>query len=123
MKNGKEKLIEYVELKTEKIKELFGFEYTNEKDIKEIEKWSETKCNKIYEKMKGYIMTGQSESIGTWSCPWCIANDVRCSHCNYYKRHENDKKCVCIVSIDTHPSRLTNKIYKNIIKTIEDRSY
>jgi len=120
MKNGRKKLIKYIELKTKLIKELFDIEYTNKDDIKEVKKWTEIKCNKIYEKIKDHIMIGHVESIGTWSCPWCIANNVICSNCNYYKRHEDDERCICKVSIDPHPSRLTNKMYKNIIKIIEE---
>ena len=119
MKTGKEKLIEYIESKTKIIKESLDIEYTNKEDIKEVEQWSESKCNYIYDEMKKYIMTGYTESIGTWSCPWCIINNVICSKCNYRKRHKNDKIFVCNISIDPHPSKITNEMYKNIIKTIE----
>ncbi len=125
----KKKLIEFITIKNSIIYTISNINYTNKKDIKDIQSWSEYTCCKIYK----YIIN----SVNTFSpfiflpsdtCPWCIFNILNndlynCLGCGYGKRHgfcnKSNSTYKKLLNSDTFPFLNKNR-YKEIINNIKE---
>ena len=92
----KEKLIMFLKTKDLVIYKYSNLEYTDRKDIYEIENWSEDICFSVYEHIVkyiiGYINSGTDNFYHAQTCPWCvyyfnIKGHKNCSLCKYGKRN------------------------------------
>ena len=77
----KERLVMFVVLKNEKLKEKIGIEYINEDDIIDIRHWYEKMCKVSYQTMVELVKNGYTSDIR----PWGI----------FYKEDSNECNCVC----------------------------
>lgn len=77
----KERLIMFIVLKNEKLKEKTGIEYINEDDIIDIRHWYESMCKLSYQTIIDLIKNGYRSDISLW--------------CIFFKEDSNECNCVC----------------------------
>lgn len=130
---AKEKLIKFMELKAEKIKELSNNTidyYFTEEDKKDILNWDNKIAEKIWTKIKSSIKYLKASGLSRHVCPFCIYYkfkiDVfeKCINCTYGQRHgycflvDSDYDKISKTNIKYY---LTNDWYLKIIKLIEEK--
>lgn len=126
--NDKEKIIKFLEMKNEIIKKESKINYIDKEDIEDVKSWSNKKCKTIYQYITDQIHIKKVYGIGFSTCPWCILCNIYkvkgCTDCGYGERHGEcgygDSLYDLYRSVYLIENVLTNKVYKNILKTIED---
>ena len=90
----REKLIEFIKMKDLIVHKTSSMEYVNEKDMEDIQSWSEKTCLDIYKHMTKFVIEDDNddEELDYNTCPWCIKYLVMNSHndctsCRYGSRH------------------------------------
>ena len=128
---NKKKLIKFLKLKNSFIKQNTQIDYTNEKDINDIKRWSNEKCKQVYNIIYENIMHHNAYRLYLDTCPWCILGKIKhglcsvkaCGECQYGKNHG-----ICGTEGSSYNKyadqdigyKLTNKVYQNMIKQIEE---
>ena len=130
---AKEKIIKFMRMKAERIKELVGVDfYFEDEDEKEILNWDDEVARKVWEEIKSNIEHARVCGLPGHTCPFCVyyafqcfdKTDVgRCDECGYGKRHG-----ICfLVDSDYHKIKqkgicgkdLSDEWYKKVIEEIE----
>ena len=126
--SAKSKLIAFMQYKANQLFKASNINYFTEKDQKDIEKWDNISCKKIWNFIVKEIERGK-EGLSARLCPYCIkyriwSNECENYECEYGKRHgfcyQSDSDFQKIKEECNDHELLPNKWYKKIIKRIED---
>jgi len=125
----KEKLIKFMDLKAERIKECAGVRkerYFDETDMKNIREWNEKECNEIWEELKKN--SEKYEGLHIFLCPFCIKHKDECYSCEYGDNHgvcifpESDFNSICYAfgSYSNIKKCFNKAFYKDIVEKVEE---
>ena len=128
--NYQEKLIKFVQLKNEIIEKEIDIKYVNQEDIDNIKKWDNIICEEIYVELISAIKSFGRKGLNDDTCIWCIKKYIEyeyrreaCDNCEYKINHGecgNNDSTYNKYSQDNVIKLLTNDVYRNMLKKIED---
>jgi len=115
---AKEKIIMFMKKQQEKIGT--EFDYFNEEDAEAIRLWNDKKCENIFRAISANINTYGASGLSEYVCPCCQYYDL-CSMC--YSTKNKNLTCILLTTQEVNSRAyypLTNKMYKQILKEIEE---
>ena len=125
-----EKLIKFIQLKNEIIEKESDIKYIVQEDINNIKKWDNILCEKVYVDLISEIKSFGRRGLNDDTCIWCLKKyietgwrDDECDNCEYKINHgecgDNGSSYIKY-STKNVELLLTNEVYKNMLKEIED---
>lgn len=104
--------------------------YFNDKDIERIRMWPKWKCFWVWHRIKYAVFHQGLYGLSRRTCAMCVACFYRCHQCEFAMNHDRcssdfgdfarlNKR----IPEDKLNSILSNKYYRNIIESIENRTY
>jgi len=116
---NKNRLIKFVRLKNDYIKNFTGIDYANDVDYENIRAWSERYCTGIYNQLSENIQKNNARGLSKYTCIWCIYR-LSCLSCDYAQEHGicSDDDTSLYNQYCSHEliNSLTNDVYKNMIE-------
>ncbi len=128
--NYQEKLIKFVQLKNEIIEKESDIKYIVQEDIDIIKKWDNIICEKIYVELISEIKSFGRNGLADDTCIWCLKKYIEsgcrgddCDDCEYKINHgecgDNGSSYIKYSNKKVE-TLLTNEVYKDMLKKIED---
>jgi len=120
--NAKEKLVHFLELKSDIIEIATGLIYASEEDIAEIRSWREEMCEKVVKELRRNENKTPNDAT---LCPWCLEDYLsdfsknHCEGCEYAMRHGQCDKNSSLYKEITKSKPITDVIGQQIVQLLE----